>query len=193
VRIRVLPVFAYGSTVEQTLNDALHGYLQRGKSIDAAVVVIEPGILDGSGWPRMMNRAVILAATANRCPLISVVPDSDSFVAAGDGTIYQASAVGGSTSEVVSFSAMIDPRDSLYAKTGELPAIAAGMCCLLLLLWKGFESFPHWWRPESTSSRHPDLAANAAVENASQASLPTRELNITEHSQRLQDIPGVST
>ncbi len=192
VRIRVLPVFAYGSTVEQTLNDALHGYIQRGKSIDAAVVVIEPGISDGSGWPRLMNRAVILAATANRCPLISVVPDSDSFVAAGDGTIHQASAVGGSGSEVVSFSAMIDPRDSLYAKTGELPAISAVMCCLLLLLWQSYEGAQRWRETRLDGVADSERDTNSMSRPASP--LPTTRLasNPTD-DYSMKEIPGAKT
>ncbi len=135
VKIRVLPLLAYGATIEQSVNDSMRKYLNRGKSIDAAVVVMEPSTLDGGGWPRLMARAVVVAAASNRCPVIAIVPDKDSFAAAGDGSQHQASSVSGSASDLVSFSAMIDPRDSLYAKVGEWPAAVVAAFCAILVGW----------------------------------------------------------
>ncbi len=136
VKIRLLPMLAYGSTIEQTMNDSLHAYIEYGKSIDGVVVVLEPSFFDGSRWPRLTSRSVIVAATANRCPVIAVIPDHDSFVAAGDGSTFAASAVGTSESAVVSFTAMIDPRDSLYTATGEWPGWLSFLCCMAVIIYK---------------------------------------------------------
>lgn len=117
------------ASVEQIIHDALRGLPRRGdrSSIDAAIVVIQPGRLDPRSWPRLLTRSVAAAAVANRCPIIAIIPEETVAIANGDGKLVWSSVLADgdpgsgdpfATKESIAIpiqiQSMIDPRIPSY-------------------------------------------------------------------------------
>lgn len=139
-----------GVNVEQVVNQSLGGLPDDGKAVDAAVVSIEPNWVDGSTWPRLFARSVAAAATANRCPVIAMVPERVVAVAAGDGTLHwlgsettRESPIAGPNNpredarEPISVRAMIDPRVSYFVSSvgQKLTVTCIAVTIMIPLIW----------------------------------------------------------
>ncbi|MEM9366037.1 MAG: hypothetical protein AAGD07_08560 [Planctomycetota bacterium] len=132
------------ATIEQSLMEVLHARADHGSSIDAAVLVIDPGPWGASAWPRLMTRSVMASAVATRCPVVGIVPEQALSVANGDGQLFASATapkehregtavvmdlidsdatrnpeeLGEITDGLVHVQSMIDPRSSFYVKSG---------------------------------------------------------------------------
>jgi hypothetical protein len=133
--------------MENTVNANIRYLTQHGRSIDAVIVSIQPGTLDGTAWPRLMTRSVIASAVANRCPVIAFVPERLVSVATGDGKLWWSTAItqdgspagdpdadGKRIDVPITVQAMIDPRVSHFNQIGELPATICGVMTLFIPL-----------------------------------------------------------
>ncbi|WP_413433221.1 hypothetical protein [Crateriforma spongiae] len=136
------------SNIEIALREILSDAPEGSTSVDLAVIVMPTRLTNATRWPRLMTRAVLAAAVANRCPLVGLVPDESMVVANCDGKLF-CSSIGSKSltpsvfenwfdegfgeaveqrGDVVEVRAMIDPRESFYVRSaGWFP-----FTCLLL-------------------------------------------------------------
>lgn len=150
-------------TIEQSVREVVAPSTTR-QPVDLVLVTIRPGPWDGSAWPRLMTRAVMAAAVANRCAVIAIVPETLMAVANGDGKLYcgadklmagsaspsaeqwarskstaNAGELGQPVHGVVRIASMFDPRNSSFAWLGgwfPVTCVAFVLVTLLGNLWR---------------------------------------------------------
>ena len=127
--VNLMVTSAPSTNIEQVVHDALRRLPRRGRrsSIDAAIVVIQPGSLAPRSLPRLLTRSVAAAAVANRCPIIAIIPEETVSIATGDGKLVWSSILASddrsagdpfatkeSTSVPIRVQSMVDPRLPAY-------------------------------------------------------------------------------